>query len=160
MSGPRRRRGLDTDRWGWQPLAWEQNGLPTWAYGHAPGEAGLLTRRQMRAAGLAPGGAAPIAQVVWTHKRHEVRAQLWDCADLVAKRVPSPAQMVAVGLALAARRWCPTCAQDVGYCIRTSLGCCEVCHDPALFTDPDPDVPVVSVVPVLPGVLEEVSRAA
>jgi len=155
VSGPRRRRGLDTHRWGFQPLAWEQNGLPTWAYGFAP--RGLLTRRQMRAAGLAPGGALPIAQVVWTHKRHEVRAQLWDRDHLAAKRTASPAQLVAVGLALAARRWCPECRSDVGYCIRTSLGCCEVCHDPALFTDPDPDV---RVVPVLPGVLEEVSRAA
>ena len=157
MSGPRRRRGLDTDRWGWQPLAWEQNGLPTWRYGHAPRGSGLLTRRQMRAENLAPGGAAPVAQVVWTYRCHEVRGQLWDRDHLVAKRVPSPAQLVAVGLALAARRWCPECRSDVGYCFRTSLGCCEVCHDPALFTDPDPDV---SVVPALPGVLEEVSRAA
>ncbi len=154
MSGPRRRRGLDTDRWAFQPLAWEQDGLPTWAYGFAL--RGLLTRRQMRAEDLAPGGALPVAQVVWTHKRHEVRARLWDRADLVAKRVSSPAQLVAVGLALAARRWCPECRRDVGYCIRTSLGCC-VRHDPDLFTDPDPDV---SVVPALPGVLEEVSRAA
>lgn len=134
MSGPRRRRGLDTGRWGFQPLAWEQNGLPTWRYGHAP--AGLLTRRQMRAADLAPGGAEPVAQVVWRHRRHEVRALLWDRDELVTKRIPTPAQLVAVGLALAARRWCPACARDVGYCLQTSVGVCVDCAFPELAGEP------------------------
>ncbi|MDN5915948.1 MAG: hypothetical protein L0I76_12700, partial [Pseudonocardia sp.] len=121
----------DTDRWGFQPLAWEQNGLPTWSYGHTPAGAGLLTRRQMREAGLAPGGAAPVAQIVWRHRRHEVRALLWDRTELAPKRVATPAQLAAVGLALAARRWCPACARDAGYCIPTSLGVCVDCAFPA-----------------------------
>lgn len=117
-----------TDRWGWQPLAWEQNGLPTWRYGSAP--AGLVTRRQMRALGLAPGGAASVAQMVWRHRRHEVCAQLWDRTELAPKRMPSPAQLVALDRAMAARRWCPSCAQDVGYCIPTGLGRCVDCEYP------------------------------
>ena len=54
--------GVVTHRWGWQPTAWLQNGLPTWAWRGAP--SGLVTRRQMRELGLAPGGAQPVAQVV------------------------------------------------------------------------------------------------
>lgn len=140
MSGPRRRRGVMTERWGWQPLAWEQNGLPTWRYGFAP--RGLLTRRQMRAAGLAPGGSAPVAQVVVrVERRHrqETRAWLWAREDLVTKRVASPAQLVAVGRALAARRWCPSCSRDVGYCIPTSLGACVACALPSLEPVPAGD---------------------
>lgn len=138
MSGPRRRYGVLTERWGWQPLCWEQNGLPTWRYGRAPG--GLVTRRQMRELGLAPGGAEPVAQVVFGHKGREVRAELWERGELVAKRVPTPAQRAALGRALAARCWCPACARHVGYCVPTSLGVCVACAFPDLTTDPDPDV--------------------
>ena len=133
MSGVRRRYGVMTDRWGWQPTAWEQGGLPTWRYGSAP--AGLVTRRQMRALGLAPGGAVPVAQVVWRHRRHEVRGQLWDRSELVPKRTASPAQLVALGKAMAARRWFPSCSRDVGYCIPTSFGQCAGCQWPEVMSD-------------------------
>ncbi len=132
MSRTRRRYGVMTERWGWQPLCWEQNGLPTWKFAHAP--AGLLTRRQMRDAGYAPGGAAPVGQVVFHRGRREVRALLWDRADLVTKRVPSSAQLVALAKAMAARRWCPSCRADVGYCISTVLGECTDCAFPNLTT--------------------------
>jgi len=89
----------------------------------------------MRAASLAPGGAGPVAQVVWRHRRHEVRARLWDRDELVPKRIASPAQLVALGAALAARRWCPGCCRDVGYCIPTSLGACTACAFPDLELD-------------------------
>jgi hypothetical protein len=120
-----------TERWGWQPFAWEQNGLLTWRFAEAP--TGLVTRRQMRAAGLAPGGALPVGQVVFTHRRQrrvEVRALLWDRHELVPKRVASSAQLVALGRAMAARRWCPGCCRDVGYCVPTSLGRCVDCAFP------------------------------
>lgn len=51
--------GVMTNRWGWQPTAWMQDGLPTWRWRAAP--AGLVTRRQMRELGRAPGGAEPAA---------------------------------------------------------------------------------------------------
>jgi hypothetical protein len=41
--------GVLTEEWGWQPTAWVEDGLPTWRWRCAP--RGLLTRRQMRAAG-------------------------------------------------------------------------------------------------------------
>ena len=124
MSRPAR--GLMTHRWGWQPFAWEQDGLVTWAWRWAP--AGLLTRRQMRAASLAPGGAAPVGQVVCRRGRRH--ALLYDPADLGATRIPTAAQLAAVAAALAARRRCPTCRRDVGYCIPTSLGECAGCQWP------------------------------
>lgn len=129
MSGPRRTYGVMTDRWGWQPAAWMEAGLATFAWRRAP--AGLVTRRQMRAAGLAPGGAEPVAQI--TCRRGRIRALLFDRNDLASKRVATPGQLAAVGKAIAARRWCPDCRADVGYCVPTSLGRCIACHYP----DPD-----------------------
>ena len=124
--GSDRTGGVMTGRWGWQPTAWMQEGLPTWRWRGAPG--GLVTRRQMRELGLAPGGADPVARVVCRRGRRW--AWLYDRAELVAKRVPTPAQLVAVAGALAARRWCPRCRRDVGYCVPTSLGECVSCHYP------------------------------
>jgi hypothetical protein len=124
MSGSRRRYGVMTDRWGWQPFAWIEAGLPTWRWRHAP--EGLVTRRQMRAEGLAPGGAVPVGRVVCRGGRRW--AHLWDRAELAAKRVSTPAQVVALASALAARRWCPVGGgHDAGYAIRKSLGMCEDC---------------------------------
>jgi len=98
----------------------------TFAWRTAPG--GLLTRRQMREAGFAPGSAYPVGQIVC--RRGRVRALLYAPDDLASKRVPSSAQLSAVGKALAARRWCPDCRTDVGYCIPTSLGRCIDCEFP------------------------------
>jgi hypothetical protein len=120
------RAGVMTERWGWQPTAWMQDGLPTWRWRTAPG--GLLTRRQMREHGLAPGGAEPVGQIVCRRGRRY--GLLYDPADLVAKRVATPAQLRAVARALAARRRCPSCRRDVGYCVPTSLGECIDCHYP------------------------------
>ena len=125
--------GLLTERWGWQPTAWIADGLPTWRWRAAP--RGLLTRRQMRAEGLAPGGRAPVARVVCRRGRRW--AALWDRAELVPKRVPSPAQRRALAAALAARRWCPECRRDVGYCVPTSIGVCGRCDS---RSDPSPSI--------------------
>jgi len=95
----------------------------------------------MRAEGLAPGGAWPVGQLVFHHRRREVRALLYDRSELVPKRVPSAAQLAALDRALAARRRCPDCGRDVGYCIPTSLGCCVDCAYPDLATDEPHDQP-------------------
>jgi hypothetical protein len=116
--------GVMTARWGWQPFAWWEDGLPTWSWRGAPG--GLVTRRQMRARGLAPGGAAPVARVVC--RRGARWAYLYDPAELVAKREATAAQWVAVATAIAARRWCPSGGHYVDYCVPTSLGECVACH--------------------------------
>lgn len=90
-------------------------GLPTYNRRDAP--AGLATRRQLRAAGLAPGGHEPVAQVMWRQWRRDAVAYLYALDAAVPKRVPTPAQLDAVGKALAARRRCRTCGQDAGYCL-------------------------------------------
>lgn len=124
MSGTRRTYGVMTDRWGWQPFAWIDNGVLTWSWRSAP--AGLVTRRQMRAEGLAPAGAEPVARVVCRNGRRW--AALWLRAELGPKRRATPAQMRALKQrAMAARRWCPVGRHDAGYCIRRSLGACEDC---------------------------------
>ena len=139
MSGVRRTYGVYTERWGWQPAAWVEAGLPTWAWRCAP--RGLLTRRQMRERDLAPGGAEPVALIVCRRGRR--RAYLYDPADCCPKRVASAAQLAALGKAIAARRWCPSCHRDVGYCVPTSLGECIDCHyPPTAHRDTDHDVAV------------------
>jgi len=95
----------------------------------------------MRTEGLAPASAWPVGQLVFSHRRREVRALLYDRAELVAKRVPSAAELAALDRALAARRRCPACGWDVGYCIPTSLGCCVDCAYPDLTTTEPPDQP-------------------
>ncbi|MFN2495929.1 MAG: hypothetical protein ABR608_08475 [Pseudonocardiaceae bacterium] len=127
MSGVRRTYGVYTERWGWQPHAWCENGLPTFAWRTAPG--GLLTRRQMREAGLAPGSAYPVAQIVC--RRGRVRALLYAPDDLALKRVPR----LGAAVKRSARPSLPaggarTGHTDVGYCIPTLLGRCIDCEFP------------------------------
>lgn len=122
----RGRGGVMTERWGWQPTAWMQAGLPAWSWQSAPRD--LLTRRQMRSEGLAPGGAEPVALVVCRRGRRW--AHLWDRAELVPKRVATPSQLMALERAMAARRWCRLCDRDVGYVVPTSLGSCVECAIP------------------------------
>jgi hypothetical protein len=49
--------------------------------------------------------------------RREAFAWLYRLDLAVPKRVPTPAQLDAVGKALAARRRCHSCGQDRGYCV-------------------------------------------
>lgn len=42
--------------------------------------------------------------------------------------------LVATNPALAAGRWCPTCARDLGYGISTSIGDRGTCHAPTDLT--------------------------
>ncbi len=101
-------------------------GIPTYWWKGAP--EGLATRRQLRALGLCPGGHEPVAQVLWMRRRKDAVVYLYSIAAARPKRVPTPAQLAAVGKALAARRRCPSCGRDAGYCIPTSLGECIDCH--------------------------------
>jgi hypothetical protein len=132
VAGQRGRRSGDPDgrRLGWLVL-WDGRqwpgrmlaGMPAFDYHCAP--SGLLTRRQLRAAGLAPGGQEPYARLVW--KRDRRWAWLYR-EDLAApKRVPTPAQLDALGRALAARRVCAHCG-PVAYCVRTTDRLCGDCH--------------------------------
>jgi hypothetical protein len=103
-------------------------GIPTYPWRMAP--AGLATRRQLTAAGLRPGGQPVVAQVMWYSRRHRVQvAYLYAAESAKPKREASPAQVVALSRALAARRRCPGCGQDRGYVISARGGICHVCDE-------------------------------
>ncbi|MEV4728884.1 RRQRL motif-containing zinc-binding protein [Saccharopolyspora sp. NPDC049426] len=86
-------------------LGWIDHGLPTFRFGHAP--SGLATRRQLREAGLCPGGQGIVAQITWKRGRRWAGLYRMDLAK--PKRRPSLGQQLAVCKALRARRTCPTC---------------------------------------------------
>lgn len=108
-----------------------RHSLPTWPFGAAPQH--LATRRQLRAAGLAPGGHSPVGRVMWRSRlRPDGRpgdrfAWLYDIRLAAPKRVCTTAQAVAVAKALAARRTCSTCGEVRPYEIPRSLGECPPC---------------------------------
>lgn len=98
--------------------------FPTYRYRLAPD--GLATRRQLRAAGLRPGGHDPVAQIIWRRGRRFALLYRVDLARPVRPMTPGRARALAA--AMQARRTCPTCSRDAGYVIPRSLGCCWPCH--------------------------------
>ena len=103
----------------------QRYGLPTYPYRCAPD--GWLTRRQLRAAGLRPGGQQPCGQILWKHRGKRRFAYLYLRSLALPKRTATPAQIVAIGKALAARMMCPACGNFQPYCIPTSIGMCNDC---------------------------------
>ncbi|MEU4772475.1 RRQRL motif-containing zinc-binding protein [Micromonospora sp. NPDC023644] len=99
-------------------------GFPTYPFQSAP--AGLATRRQLRAAGLRPGGHDPVAQILW--RRGKRLAYLYRLDLAQPKRVATPAQREAIAKALRARRTCRTCGLVQPYYIPRRYGCCLDCH--------------------------------
>jgi hypothetical protein len=109
-------------------------GVPTWPWRMAP--AGLLTRRQLAARGLRPNGQPPAGQVCWLSRRYSARrrlhtrfALLYRVESAAPRREPSPAQLVALAKADAARRTCPRCRQVCGYVIPRIFGECLDCRE-------------------------------
>lgn len=107
-------------------------GIPTYPWGMAPPH--LLTRRQLTAGGLRPGGQPVVAQVLWRSNRYHAHdgirvAYLYDSRQAKPKRTATSAQLAAIAKACAARRACPRCRQDRGYTIPRSLGACLDCAD-------------------------------
>ncbi len=111
----------------------ERFGIPTFPYHYAPD--GLLTRRQLRAQGLRPGGQDIKAQILWRHRQQRRVAYLYDAREAKSKRQATPAQHEAVGKALAARKTCPSCGEQKEFCIPRSLGECWQCAEAARHTD-------------------------
>jgi hypothetical protein len=101
-------------------------GFPTFPYHCVPD--GLVTRRQLRAAGLRPAGQPVIAQILWRHRKHRRIAYLYRRDLAKPKREPTHAQLVAVSKALLARRTCPTCEQVKDYYIPRRSGECLDCN--------------------------------
>lgn len=102
-----------------------RHGLPTFPYRWAPTD--LATVRQLRTAGLRPGGQDIAAQILWRHRKHTRVAYLYPIAGAKPKRTATPAQLAAVHKALTARRTCPTCGQVKDYYIPRRYGECLDC---------------------------------
>lgn len=100
-------------------------GLPTYPYFWAP--QGLLTRRQLRARGLRPGGQQPAAQIFW--RKGKRVAYLYLVSLALPKRTATPAQLAALDAAMRARRTCPSCGTEKPYCIPLSRGECNDCAE-------------------------------
>ncbi|MFJ1864084.1 RRQRL motif-containing zinc-binding protein [Streptomyces sp. NPDC088097] len=102
--------------------------LPVYRWRLAPD--GMATRRQLRAAGLRPGGQAVAAQLERPRRRHgPLIAHLYLVELAKPVRPMTPGRRSALVKANAARRRCPACRTDAGYVIPTSLGMCVPCHD-------------------------------
>ncbi|MFE7466405.1 RRQRL motif-containing zinc-binding protein [Streptomyces sp. NPDC057499] len=102
--------------------------LPVYRWRLAP--EGLATRRQLRALGLRPGGQDVVAQLERPRRRRgPLVAYLYRVDRARPVRPMTPARRAALSAAMTARRTCPVCRQDAGYCIPSSLGMCVTCHD-------------------------------
>lgn len=101
--------------------------FPLYRYRWAPD--GLATRRQLRALGLRPGGQAPVGRIVWRAGRRF--ADLYEISRAAPVRPMTAARWAALAKAMTARRTCPACGRDVGYCLPRRWGVCLDCHDAA-----------------------------
>ncbi|MCY0920003.1 MULTISPECIES: RRQRL motif-containing zinc-binding protein [unclassified Streptomyces] len=103
--------------------------LPAYSWRLAPD--GLATRRQLRAAGLRPGGQDVAAQVERPRRRRgPLVAYLYRLDRAKPVRPMTPAKQAALAKANTARRTCPQCCRDAGYVIPSSLGMCTPCAYP------------------------------
>jgi hypothetical protein len=102
-------------------------GIPTLWWRGAP--ACYATTRQLRQAGLRPGGQPVAAQVLWRGVGGTRTAYLYRLDLARPKRTATPRQRAAIERALIARRTCPTCRRVRPYYIPRSLGECLDCHE-------------------------------
>jgi hypothetical protein len=104
----------------------ERFGIPTFPWRMAPD--GYATRRQLRAAGLRPGGQGVAAQCVHPRRRRgPLVAYLYRIDRALPVRPMTPGRWAALAKANAAQRICPSCRRDVGYRIPRSHGVCGAC---------------------------------
>ncbi|MFE7359784.1 RRQRL motif-containing zinc-binding protein [[Kitasatospora] papulosa] len=102
--------------------------LPVYRWRLAPD--GYATRRQLRALGLRPGGQDVAAQLERPRRRRgPLVAYLYRVDRAKPVRPMTPARMAALEAAMRARRTCPNCRTDAGYCVPRSLGTCVPCSD-------------------------------
>ncbi|MFE1288655.1 RRQRL motif-containing zinc-binding protein [Streptomyces sp. NPDC058751] len=99
-------------------------GLPVFGWNQADRRV-YATRRQLAAERLSPGGPVA-ARLVWRKGKRE--AHLYLHRQAKPKRVMTWPQIEALAKALAARRYCPECRRDVGYCLPRRYGRCFDCH--------------------------------
>ncbi|MFF9273340.1 RRQRL motif-containing zinc-binding protein [Streptomyces rochei] len=123
-------------------------GLPEYDWGTAPVDQ-LATRRQLRAAGLRPGGHDPVAilrcKACATRDRTCTRPAYLYRVDLAAPVRPMTlAREAALDAAMAARTTCPVCRRRYHYVLPLrTLGSCLECWDgtpadPSTYIAPRP----------------------
>ncbi|QHY96701.1 hypothetical protein SSPS47_16465 [Streptomyces sp. S4.7] len=108
-----------------------RHGIPTYPWKFAPD--GLATRRQLRARGLRPGGQEIAAQLMRRSRRRKAGvavAYLYRVDRAKPVRPMTPGRAAALAKAMLARRTCPSCRTDAGYCIPPTLGMCVPCAYP------------------------------
>lgn len=105
------------------------HGIPTFYWRGAP--PGYATRRQLRAAGLRPGGQGIAAQIKWRGLGGERTAYLYHIDHAKPKRTATPRVLAALDKALRARKTCGTCGQVKTYFIRTKFDECAECVESA-----------------------------
>jgi NMD protein affecting ribosome stability and mRNA decay len=103
----------------------DRYGIPTFWWQGAPD--GYATVRQLRAAGLRPGGQFVAAQVKWMRRGRERTAFLYRVDAAKPKRTATPRQREAIDRALIARMRCPTCRLVCNYFIPRRYGECLDC---------------------------------
>ncbi|MFI0966896.1 RRQRL motif-containing zinc-binding protein [Streptomyces sp. NPDC021080] len=97
--------------------------LPVYRWHLAPD--GYATRRQLRARGLRPGGQSVAATLERPRRRRgPLVAHLYRVDLAVSVRPMTAARWRAHAAMMRARRTCPRCRTDVGYCIPRSHGIC------------------------------------
>ncbi|NJQ13523.1 hypothetical protein HCN52_00800 [Streptomyces bohaiensis] len=102
-------------------------------YEHGTAAAHLLTRRQLRASGLRPGGHDPVAllrcrRCAYRPLRQCTRpAYLYDSRLALPRRTPTLAQEEALDRAMAARQTCTTCRTRQPYCLPRADRRCTAC---------------------------------
>ncbi|MFJ8446724.1 RRQRL motif-containing zinc-binding protein [[Kitasatospora] papulosa] len=102
--------------------------FPTYRWRLAPD--GLATRRQLRAMGLRPAGQDVAAELQRPRRRRgPLVAYLYRIDQAKPVRPMTPGRRAALAKAMTARRTCPNCRRDAGYCIPSSLGMCAPCSD-------------------------------
>ncbi|MEW2133358.1 RRQRL motif-containing zinc-binding protein [Streptomyces sp. NPDC005435] len=105
--------------------------LPVYRWRPAPD--GYATRRQLRAAGLRPGGQDVAAQLERPRRRRGPLVAYLYRIDLAKPVRPmTPGRSAALAKANRARRTCHACRRDAGYVIPTALGTCVPCADTPL----------------------------
>ncbi|MEU0084775.1 RRQRL motif-containing zinc-binding protein [Streptomyces sp. NPDC006274] len=103
-----------------------RHGIPTYPWRMAPD--GYATYRQLRAAGLRPGGQDVAAQCLRPRRRRgPLVAYLYRIDRALPVRPMTPGRWAALVKANTAQRICPNCRRDAGYRIPRSHGMCGLC---------------------------------
>lgn len=107
----------------YDPTGAHHDGMPTYPYRLAP--EGLVTRRQLRSAGLQPARQPVAAQILWRKGKRVAHLYRLDLAR--PKRPATPAQLAALAKANTVLRTCTTCLQVKDYTIPRRSGECLDC---------------------------------